>query len=242
MNELSVCSGAAHASYEEYLASGELGRPFKRKDFRACQKALRSLASYFGKNKELFLQSVSESDFESAELSLQGLETWQSVIYYGRSIAFLKAFSTRDRAMASAFLKIRAMRFPGKKTVIWSANGHIAKAKHRHFAVMTSKPMGWHLADVFGKGYVPIGLIGHRVEIDWDGKRGPPATKASDALETILHALGKPCLLIDLQRLHDRGPIMPGRSFEVNFERIKPGEHFRGLVFLDHSPARKPLP
>jgi len=105
--------------------------------------------------------------------------------------------------------------------------------------------MGGFLDDALGDLYAPIGLLAYQVSIDWPGMMSgpldPPADENNVAL--MLHELGREYLLVDLEFPGAADPFLtPGETYRIGTsqtgsDRLVPAEHYRGLFYLDESPA-----
>lgn len=85
------------------------------------------------------------------------------------------------------------MKAPGAKTVVWAANSHVA----RHELPRGERPIGSHLADAFGDGYVTFALAAHHTEIDFPGFGCGPVRRTPGSIEHKLAVLDEDALLVD---------------------------------------------
>ena len=112
----------------------------------ACLQTLASIENHFTANRANIVQSTSEQDFTIAMLRVVGLRANENQIFiiaHDRPVGY----SHRDAGMAYAFHTCAGMKAPNAKTMVWAANSHVARAP----LVTGEKPMGSHLADLFGE-------------------------------------------------------------------------------------------
>ncbi len=100
--------------------------------------------------------------------------------------------------------------------------------------------MGSFLHDALGSDYLPIALIGYRVDITI-GFTSPPLQTNLLSVERRLHDLGQPYLLVDLRQSLP-GLFPAGQAWKVGQEWGDPYRQFGALVFLDESPRMAFLP
>lgn len=209
---------------------------------QACVDALAALDAYVTANVASLTAATSAADVELTRIAVLSLRANDGE-YFDFSRDPVKSYEARDDGMAETLLRMRALRAPAAKTVIWAHNRHVMRKGDA--LVPAPNDIAWHsmgssLADALGEKYAPIGLFAHRVEYNWDGTKvtTDPPRDGDDDLERPLAALGKPYLLVDLAH---NGVFAPGAKFEMgSFGGTGvPAEHYRALIFLEHSPAQK---
>jgi erythromycin esterase len=131
---------------------------------------------------------------------------------------------TRDTAMAENLLWLLHGPLAGRKVIVWAHNYHLlrdvtsSKAAPMLEANPVLGPMGLHLARALGRDLYAIGALAHH------GTNGEAGEKtealpvpAAQSLEGLLHAVGKPRLLLNLRDLPAdhwlRKPIAAGVYF-----------------------------
>lgn len=206
--------------------------------YNECIKRLDQLWRFFDRREERIIREHSREDLEWARIRLVAFRAWQSQTYYryrdrGRS------FEARDEAMAYIFSAIRALRYPGARTVIWAHNGHIQKSPIESYGAST---MGTFLADALGDDYVSLALVAYRVGLDWPNMFCGTMTVLESSVEGLLHGLGEPYLFVDLDFPGAGQPFLePGRQYVISWSYTVPREQWDGLLFLDYSPPMEPL-
>lgn len=131
---------------------------------------------------------------------------------------------TRDTAMAENLLWLLQGPLAGRKAIVWAHNYHLLRdaLSPGSAAVLRENPaqgpMGLHLARALGKDFYVIGALAHHGRI---GEAGEAAEEIKvpepQSLEGLLHAVGKPRLLLNLRDLPAdhwlRAPITAGIYF-----------------------------
>jgi erythromycin esterase len=131
---------------------------------------------------------------------------------------------TRDTAMAENLLWLLHGPLAGRKVIVWAHNYHLLRDVSFPNAAPALKaspamgPMGLHLARALGRDLYVIGALAHHGS---DGEAGEKTedlpVPAPQSLEGLLHAVGKPRLLLGLRDLPAdhwlRAPIATGLYF-----------------------------
>jgi erythromycin esterase len=117
---------------------------------------------------------------------------------------------SRDTAMAENLLWLLENPLAGRKLIVWAHNYHVQKdiANPQAAAAMAKTgrslagPTGLHLARALGSDLYVIGFLAHHGRYGYAGEEPAEiAAAAPDSLEGLLHAVGKPFLLLDLRGL-----------------------------------------
>ncbi|HYQ83950.1 MAG TPA: erythromycin esterase family protein, partial [Rubrobacter sp.] len=175
-------------------------------------------------------------DFEIAKLQLVGLRSYEDQIFtiyhdYGTG------YTARDVGMAYAFLKLREMRFPRAKTMIWAANSHVSKSVQANGAL----PMGMHLAKALKRDYLSFALGAYVTEIDFLRFGCGPVERIPGSVDERLDGLGPDTLLVDFTFPGTRRPYLPGGLLYIGQEEFELKRHFNGMFWMRHSPKMHPL-
>ena len=127
----------------------------------------------------------------------------------------------RDTAMAENLLWLLDGPLKGRKVIVWAHNYHVLRdlmSSGGDQGRPLSGPMGRHLAKALGRDLYVIGFLAHHGRMGEAGEEQsdiPPASP--DSLEGLLHATGKPRLLLDLRSLPQghwlRAPLVNGVYF-----------------------------
>lgn len=131
---------------------------------------------------------------------------------------------TRDTAMAENLLWLLQGPLAGRKVIVWAHNYHLLRDVSSPSAAPALKafpvkgPMGLHLARALGRDLYVIGALAHHGS---NGEAGEKTEElpvpAPQSLEGLLHAVGKPRLLLGLRDLPAdhwlRAPIAAGLYF-----------------------------
>jgi erythromycin esterase len=205
---------------------------------RQCKDALTAIADLFAREAASLIERTSREDFEGAKIRWTALDGFEDQVYFRTDGP--RASEIRDRAMASVFLGLRNLRFPGEKTVIWAHNFHIAKTAAGYFPYAT---MGTFLDQSLKADYVNVALVSHEVLIDWQGVGcGAADPPGEGSVENRFHELGEDFLLVDLDFPKGRPPFLKkGKVYELGWYPIVPRRHYDALVYLDVSLEMTPL-
>ncbi|MBI5246041.1 MAG: erythromycin esterase family protein [Elusimicrobia bacterium] len=243
---LSTCAGVRFASQEEFRRETGGAPKISSEEQNRCLDGVAKIG--FALRVAASKRAGSSEIFARAHVSLRGLEAWQKAEYYEQfdgTAEYMKGFEPRDEGMAEAFLALRSLNFPEAKTVLWSANLHISQRPipAPPGSDLTSiKVMGCFLAKTLGASYVPVALTAYRLETDWPMIPNPPPPTISRSLPKILHDLDVEDVLVDLTIFNAPSGGRDQR-FQVDFQLpdIRPVDHFRALIFVDHSPPARML-
>ena len=211
----------------------------------ACLGGIAAMEGWITNNAATLTAATTARALEEARLDLIALRAWEGALYLGEP----GGYESRDFGMAQLVQRIPALYAPGKKSVVWAWNWHIARRYEevrgwnenpeellpRH----TARSMGSFLRENLGGAYVPIALIGYRVECT--SCVGPPPLEANAlSLERRLHDLDWPTILVDLRQPVTLFPS--GETYRISQEWGDPYRQFEAVVFLDHSPPMSSLP
>jgi erythromycin esterase len=238
------CNGADYGDAYEYY-SDPSATAVDEGDHVACLEVLDELALRFDDEEAALVAATSEEAMAYAWIHLVGLRSWEGEIYLYES-DYVGSYAARDVGMADVFLRMWDLRAPGERVALWAHNWHIAA--HTENMVASSVPatnMGGFLDDTLGDAYAPIGLLAYDISINWPGVMtgalNPPAT--DDNVAAMLHDLGHEYLLVDLEFPGTDEPfLIPGEPYRIGTaqsgaDTLIPAEHYRGLFYLDDSPA-----
>ena len=212
-----------------------------------CIDGITALEAWIAANASSLQGATSAAAVEEARLSLVALRGWQDQLW----VPDPGGYQARDQGMATLFRRLLALQAPGKKAVIWAWNWHIARRYEevrgfdddpaRVVPRQGARAMGSFLHDALGPSYLPIGLVGYRVEIN-SGGVAPPLQTHPLSVERRLHDLGQPHLLVDLRQPVADTLLAPGRTYQVSQEWGDPYRQFGALLFLEYSPAMTYVP
>jgi erythromycin esterase-like protein len=185
-------------------------------------------------------------ELTAADIALTSFAGWQDEVFMNDSA---KSFEARDIAMAKVFLKLRALHFAGKKSLVWAHNIHVVK---RHETVAQSwvggpiVTMGTQLDRELPGRYRTIAVVGMNVSLNRDGYMGPvrPAPSAG-SLEAHLQKLGHQAVLIDLRHPRATDVLPAGMRFEMGAPGVEinvPAENYDGVLYLETSPMATLVP
>jgi erythromycin esterase len=151
----------------------------------------------------------------------------------------------RDTAMAENLLWLLENPLAGRKVIVWAHNFHVQRdIAHPAAAAAMAKagrslagPTGLHLARALGSDLYVIGFLAHHGRYGYAGEEPVEITPAEpDSLEGLLHAVGKPHLLLDLRGLPGdhwlRSPLTTGLYFYEPQETDVP-RLYDAVFFLD---------
>ena len=198
-----------------------------------CIQTLAELEAYLQDNAAEIRERTSAEELEIAKIRVVGLRADENqlfLIFHD----FGAGYSARDVAMANTFLKLRELRFPKAKTMIWAANSHISKSTLPNGAT----PMGMHLAAALKRDYVNFALGAYVTEVDY-GTCGP-VDRVPGSVDERLNALGPDTLLVDFAFPGTRRPYLPKGLLHIGSEEFDLKRHFNGMFWMRHSDKMTP--
>lgn len=225
--------------------------------YSSCTSAIDMTRTYLSSHRAQLVAASSADEFGLANIALRSIEAWESESYYYDTDRATAA-DARDLGMADVFLALRALRFPNAKSVIVAHDGHLFMHSQTVTNVLEQglAVMGTAVAQQVGAKYQAFGFFAYQLDINWPGVAQPgpggcealsPPT-APNAIEPMLHAFGRSALLVDLDFPNASTPFLgPTQIYDAGGNDapsgmgMKPREQFRGLVYLDHSPAMQSL-
>jgi erythromycin esterase len=126
---------------------------------------------------------------------------------------------------------------PGARAVVWAQNWHIG-------ATEDEGVMGRALRRAMGDDYAPVALLFHSGDVmarPWNREQDPhrdssavltPVTVPPDQpplIDTVLHGLGLPGLMLDLRRIPEGSPLARGMAMRWPARDV--GEYVEGQMF-----------
>jgi erythromycin esterase len=198
-----------------------------------CLQTLAEIEAHLQTNANEIRERTSAEDLEIAKIRVVGLradENQMFLIFHD----FGAGYSARDVAMANTFLKLREMRFPKAKTMIWAANSHVSKSTLPNGAT----PMGMHLAAALKRDYVTFALGAYVTEVDY-GRCGP-VDLVPGSVDERLNGLGPDTLFVDFAFPGTRRPYLPKGLLHIGSEEFDLKRHFNGMFWMRHSAKMTP--
>ena len=226
----------------------------RRKAAKAVAPVM-ELLDLFALNRERFIASSSEAEFNKVFLHVRLMKQWYDVMN------FMNAFSnTRDRYMAENIRTILGWGPPGTRMVVWAHNAHVGAFNWK------GKPtsMGTHLKDAFGPAYYAFGFCLNRGRFqarDGGGDRslsefefGPAE---GECIEWFFARAGLSVALLDLRQtagepgirswfstertLREQGALAY-RKRPLSRDRMVLSSSFDGLIFIENTTRARPNP
>ncbi len=244
------CLGATHGSDQFYLSEDYRNHAAGIRNTPAhedCLRGINEMEAWIAANAPALQSATSAAAVEEARLSLIALRAYESALWVPEP----GGYQARDYGMAELMRRVHALHTPGKKTVIWAWNWHIARRyeevrgfdddPNRLVPRQGARAMGSFLSDALGADYLPIGLIGYRVLIN-SGGTTPPLQNNPQSVEKRLHDLEVPYLLVDLRQPLPETLLPGGRTYQVSQEWGDPYRQFDALLFLEYSPPMAYVP
>ena len=198
-----------------------------------CVQALEEVGAHFEAEAGAIRERTSAEELEIAKLRVVGLRADEDQVF---TIFhdFAAGYSARDVGMAHTFLKLREMRFPKAKTMIWAANSHVSKSTLPNGAT----PMGMHLAAALKRDYVTFALGAYVSEVDYSICGEVPRVPGS--VDERLNGLGPDTLLVDFAFPGTRRPYLPKGLLHIGQEEFDLKRHFNGMFWMRHSAKMTP--
>jgi erythromycin esterase len=184
------------------------------------------------------------AEVEWAKIRSIGLRAWQGEEYYFDR-DFPRAYTSRDRGMASVLQRIRKLKVGSQKTAVWAHNSHIGKGGYQ-FEERGFTVMGDWLSREMGHRYASVALAAAQVGVEWPWVfRCGMFDAAPDSAEKLLQQLGEPYLLVDLD-FHGTNPahppfLDPDEPILIGSNLYIPRDHHDALIYLDVSPPMTPV-
>ncbi len=239
MDGLSRCLGVGFADERAFFTDPKTqalygGQPMSDDDRNACAAGITAARTHLETNQAQLTSATSAPEYQRARLRVVGMGAFNETIYHyiGRDGA--KGQEARDVAMFDVWKTLRAQRGPQVKTGIWAHNLHLTRRNPEIEAAAYPKAItfGTLVDRELGARYVPIGLIGYKVSIDWHEGPKVSSFSSSKSIEKKLHDSGATLSFLDLTTPVE-APFAGDASYEVSTERMKPSQHYAGLVYID---------
>lgn len=241
---LDRCLGATHGSDQFYLSQEYRDHQAGNRNTAAhqdCLGGITGMEAWITANAGALQGATSAAAVEEARLALIALRAYEEQLW----VPDPGGYQARDYGMSQLLLRLHALHTPGKKTIVWAWNWHIAR-RYQEVRGWNDDPngvvprqgardMGSFLHEALGADYLPIGLIGYRVYQTLPN--GPPVAASPLAVELRLHDLGPDYLLVDLRQPIPGDLLPPGATYQVSQEWGDPYRQFGALLFLEQSPA-----
>jgi erythromycin esterase len=246
---LRQCLGATHPNVFDFYLSQEYRDHVEGRRNAAAQEAclatISEMESWISANAPALVSATSEVAVEEARIALISLRSFEQALW----LPGAGSYQARDSAMAEMLLRLHALHTPGKKTIVWAWNWHIARRyeelravgndEHGHLPRQGALAMGSFLHERLGADYLPIALIAHRA-VNLSGVVSTIAT-SPQSVEKRLHELGRPYLLVDLRQPLPDPLLPPGTAYEISLALADPYRQFGALVYLEHAPGMIPV-
>lgn len=241
---LRACLGATAAGLTEFYLSAEYrehaaGRP-NAAAHEQCMGGISAMESWITSERGALEAATSAKSVEEARLMLVALRAWEEQLW----IPDPGGYQARDHGMSELLLRLHRLHAPGTRAVVWAWNWHIARRYEevrgfnddpdRREPRQGARAMGSFLHASLGSDYVPIALIGYRVEMV-EGSTNPPLPTHPLAVERRLNELQREVLLVDLRQPVGDTLVVSGREYQVSQEWGDPYRQFDALLFLQRS-------
>ena len=213
-------------------------KPVPNSTHKACLKALDQVDRMLKQLDPSESVQPARAAIEWAKIHALGLRAWEDEAYYEQRNGW-RSYESRDRGMASAFLRIRTLKTGNVKTAIWAHNSHIAKQSRLTFGAST---MGTFLERTLRSGYTNIALTSLRPSINWPAiERCGLVPPANDSLERRLEPLNMDYALVDFDFPGAIKPFIPDTTMFIGQRWNVPRRQYDGAIYLEESPMMTPL-
>lgn len=239
------CLGASvQGSYTEFYGSPEFQAHVSgnrnEAAHAACLDGIASLEAWFAAEGVALAGATSGIALEEARLALVSQRAMEQQLW----VPDPGGYQARDEGMARLALGLRELHAPGSKTIVWAWNWHIARRYEEvrgfnddpaaNVPRQGARAMGSFLHEALGEAYLPIGLVGYRVQ---QIGTSPPIPTHALSLERRLNEFNEALLLVDLRQPLGDTITVPGRTYQISQEWGDPYRQFSALLFLSFSPA-----
>lgn len=208
--------------------------------YAACIGSLDAISQHLTANAQAIIRQTSKADLRWADLWLVRLRAEEEQLNLGDGTSASR--SARNYGLAYTLLKLRELRYPKLKTVVWTSNVQLAKEGTAgppwDYVTVGALLRAWH-----GTRYLPIALAADEVSIDWQQVGcGPLAAYGRpSSYEQALHDLGLGDLLVDLRANGVVPQVLPADEHVLGDTAIDIRRQFDALLYLDVSPKMQPL-
>lgn len=232
---LQRCDGVVEFAYPNQIADA---------DNQACLAALDAVDALLAELDPSDAVQRERADVEWAKIRSIGVRSWQGSEYYINT-DFPRAFTFRDRGMATVLQRIRQLQVGSQKTAVWAHNFHIGEGGFllEEFGYTV---MGDWLSRDLGHRYASVALAAAQVGVEWPWISLCGLFDAEpDSAEGLLQQLGESYLLVDLD-FHGTNPahppfLDPDEPILIGFDWYIPRDHFDALIYLETSPPMTPV-
>lgn len=181
----------------------------------------RRLVSTIDQRRSDFLVRASPREIDHVRQSLVSLLNMDRALGGQAGTGGSEDGYSRDTAMAENLLWLLDGPLKGRKVIVWAHNYHVLRdVTWIGAAKPLVGPMGRHLAKALDRDLYVIGFLAHHGRIGEAGDTEEPSEippAAPDSVEGLLHATGKPRLILDLRSLPNghwlRAPLVNGVYF-----------------------------
>ena len=237
------CLGAGYVGPNFWLSEEAVAHAADPDEARnaTCMAGIADVEAWIDANATSLAAATSARALEEARLSLIALRAWQDQLF----VAWPAGYESRDRAMAEMLLRVRALDAPGRRTIVWAWNWHLA-LRYEDVHGFNDDPdavvrgqgargTGTFLKEELGDDYVAIGLIAYIARVAIGAQ--PPVPTLDESVELRLHELGFPYLFVDLRDELGDDLLPPGETYQISQEWGDPYAQFHALIFLEYSAA-----
>jgi erythromycin esterase len=208
--------------------------------YDACIGSVNAISEYLATNAKAVIKKTSKRDLEFAKLWLARLRAEEDQLALGDGTS--PSRSARNHGLAFTLVKLRELRYPKLKTVVWTSNVQIAKEGTAgppwNYVTVGALLRAW-----LGTKYLPIAVAADQVSIDWPQVGcGPVAAYGQPgSYEQALNDLGLGDVLVDLRASGVVPQVLPDGEHALGGTSIDIRRQFDALLYLDVSPKMQPL-
>ncbi len=209
-------------------------------DHNACTAGGAALTTYLSTHHAALVTASSEREYQLARLAVLDVVGFDGSIFYVSRGDLAHANPPRDDAMAEVFRTIRALDFPGSRTMLWAHNGHIMQRSSEVLQGQWTgvRNMATQIADDASLNYVAIGQFSYVTRYNWTAGLAVLDEPGPDWLEYTLEQLHAPLLLVDTAAASAGSTPLIDRTFEygAGFDVLHPDRNYQVVLFQHESP------
>jgi len=227
---------------------------FTNAEKKVIRALLNDIQEYIFKNRTQFIEMFSSDELAFLEQDVRIIE--QCFEMNAQKDGY---FTLRDRFMAENIQWILNHEGIDSKIMLWAHNGHISKSTFS--AKYESKAMGYHLKEIYGEEYYPIGFDFNKGSFTAIGDNGLSVYSVDAIIKNstgeVFSRLEKPSFFIDMKNLMNNdiakkfftkriwrryigGAFTPKHKYSY-YTREPLFNDFDGLIFINKITASQPI-
>ena len=203
----------------------------------SCLEALDVMDGWIESHEAELVAAAGERTARLLAIAVISLRAWQGFSFYFDTDV-RRSSAARDIGMGGVFLGLVDLEVgPEDRVAVWAHNLHLTR--HHDRIEDTRYPLGVSfgtvVGDAIGDDYAPVALTAYDPGINWPELAVADHSDygtAQGAVESRLHGLGQPFLIVDPRASF----LRPDNAQLLSEETMVPSEQYAAIVYLDESP------